>query len=58
MKKNSAHPSKDRMIHIRLSSQAHKQLRVRAAQEDTTIQRLVEDLILKCLENKKTKEVR
>ena len=46
------------MSHIRLSSRDHQQLRVRAAQEDTTIQKLVEDLILKNLESQKAKEVR
>jgi len=57
MKKNSENPTKDRMIHIRLTSRAHQQLRVRAAQEDTTIQKLVEDLILTNLANQKTKGV-
>jgi len=58
MKKNSDHQKKDKMSHIRLSSRDHQQLRVRAAQEDTTIQKLVEDLILKNLESQKAKEVR
>jgi len=34
-----------RMIHIRLSPETHKRLRVWAAEEDTTIQDIVSDMI-------------
>lgn len=34
-----------RMIHIRLSAETHKKLRIRAAEQDVSIQALVESLI-------------
>lgn len=35
----------DRMIHIRLDVETHKYLKVQAAQTDSSIQRIVENLI-------------
>jgi len=35
----------DRMIHIRLSKETHRRLRIRAAELDTTIQEWVADTI-------------
>jgi hypothetical protein len=46
------------MIHIRLNNKTHKRLKIRAVREDTTIQKLVEDLILKSLADPQAKEVR
>jgi len=43
-KKTKGH-AKDRMIHIRLDEQIHRQLRILVAKKDTTIQQLVSDLI-------------
>jgi predicted HicB family RNase H-like nuclease len=43
------------MIHVRLSAEMHKKLRVRAAELDTSIQNLVESLIGKAL-NRDRKE--
>ncbi len=38
-----------RMVHVRLSDATHRLLRIRAAEEDTTIQSWVEELIEKAL---------
>ena len=45
MSKVKATDSSDRMIHIRLSAETHKKLRIRAAEQDVSIQALVESLI-------------
>lgn len=58
MAKKSNANAKDRMIHIRLNDTTHKRLKIRAVQGDTTIQRLVEDLILKSLAKPGAKETR
>ena len=42
----------ERMIHIRLPGNVHKRLRVRAAELDVSIQRLVEEIIKKELGGK------
>jgi predicted DNA binding CopG/RHH family protein len=49
MKKKTNTQTKDRMIHIRLDEKTHKRLKIHAVQKDTTIQKLVEDLILQSL---------
>ena len=41
--------SGDRMIHIRLSEEVHKQLRIRVAELDTTMQDFVADVVAKGL---------
>ncbi|MBD3170818.1 MAG: hypothetical protein GF307_15180 [candidate division Zixibacteria bacterium] len=41
--------SKTRLIHIRLSEELHKTLRIRVAELDTSIQKWVESLIEKNL---------
>lgn len=42
-----------RMIHVRLSKSVHKRLRIRVAEEDTTIQDWVKDLIERTLQRTK-----
>jgi predicted HicB family RNase H-like nuclease len=49
MKKKSNTPSRNRMIHIRLNEETHKRLKIKAVQNNATIQKLVEDLILQSL---------
>jgi len=39
--------SRGPMIHVRLDEKTHRRLKIIAAQRTTTIQQLVEDLILK-----------
>lgn len=56
-KKKSAH-AKDRMIHIRLDDRTHKRLKLKAVHHDTTVQNLVEQLILSSLEKSRAKGVR
>jgi len=41
-----------RMIHIRLSQEDHKRLRITAAEQDTSIQSWVEGLILSALSSR------
>jgi predicted HicB family RNase H-like nuclease len=49
--KNKAREEKSgRMIHIRLSEDVHRKVRIRAAELDTTIQKWVEATIKKELE--------
>ena len=57
MKKISNTQSKDRMIHIRLNEETHKLLKMRAVQNDTTIQKLVEKLILQSLAKSKGRTI-
>ena len=45
MKKKSITQTKDRMIHIRLDERVHRELKIFAVKNDTTIQALVEGLI-------------
>ncbi len=47
--KSKRKPESGRMIHIRLTDETHKRLRVRAAELDTSIQSWVEALIEKNL---------
>lgn len=50
MPKKTPPENKGRMIHIRLSEDLHKKLRVRVAEEDVTIQDWVSDLIKRILD--------
>jgi hypothetical protein len=45
MKKKTKAEIGKRMIHIRLDIDVHRQLKMRAVREDTTVQNLVESLI-------------
>ena len=45
MPRKKQEPPRGPMIHIRLDKTTHRQLKVRVAQIDTTIQHLVADLI-------------
>jgi len=58
MKKKSNTQTKDRMIHIRLDDVTHKRLKIEAVQKDTTIQKLVEDLILQSFAKSHAKDTR
>ena len=58
MKKESNAHTKDRMIHIRLDDKTHRRLKIEAVQNDTTIQSLVEELILQSLVKSQVKDVR
>jgi len=58
MMKNSSKQPKDRMIHIRLDDKTHKRLKIEAVHQDTTVQSLVERLILSSLEKSRAKDVR
>ena len=42
-----------RLLHIRVSAEIHKRLRIRAAELDTTMQKVVEQIIEKELGKKK-----
>ena len=55
MKKKSNAQTKDRMIHIRLDSHTHKRLKMEAVQKETSIQKMVEDLILKSISKPQAK---
>ena len=50
MKKKSEDKKTDRMIHIRLSEDVHRKVRIRAAELDTTVQKFVEAAIKNELE--------
>jgi plasmid stability protein len=43
----------ERMLHIRLPAAVHKSLRIRAAELDTTVQKLVAEIIVNGLEIQK-----
>ena len=58
MKQKSNTQSKDRMIHIRLDENTHKRLKIKAVQGDTTIQQLVEDLILESFLKSRSKDAK
>lgn len=45
MKKKIYSPAKERMIHIRLDEKTHRELKLHAVSNDTTVQSVVEDLI-------------
>jgi len=51
--KKRADPQNQRKIHIRLSEEVHRRLRIRAAELDTTIQEWVAALIDKELSQRK-----
>jgi len=50
-KKQSTSRQAERMIHVRLKNSAHRLLRVRAAEDDVTIQEWVTSLIERALNN-------
>ena len=58
MKKESNAHTKDRMIHIRLDDKTHKRLKMDAVHQDTTVQNLVEKLILNGLIKSRAKDVK
>ena len=45
MKKREKKSENERLMHIRLSEEVHKRLRIRAAELDITMQKLVEQMI-------------
>jgi len=49
MTKKSGDRPKERMIHIRLDEETHRHIKIEAVKNDTTIQQLIEDLILRNL---------
>ena len=53
MKKGRKTEKDERLIHIRLPGVIHKQLRIRAAELDVSIQRLVEEIIEKELRKRR-----
>ena len=52
MKKREKKGENERLIHIRLSEEVHKRLRIRAAELDISMQKLVEQMIEKELGKK------
>ena len=52
MKRGRRTEKSERMMHIRLPGVIHRQLRIRAAELDVSIQRLVEEIIEKELGKK------
>ncbi len=53
MKKREKKAENERLIHIRVSEEVHKRLRIRAAELDTTMQQVVEQIIEKEFGKKK-----
>ena len=49
--RRSVHSPSDRMINIRLTSELHKKLRIKAAIEDTTIRAIISGLITELFES-------
>ncbi len=47
-----ARETEQRMLHIRLPASVHKRLRIRAAELDTTVQKLVVSMITRGLEGR------
>ena len=45
MRNNNAKRPKARMVHVRLTEEVHKRLRIRAAENDTTLQDWVAEAI-------------
>lgn len=56
MPKKRANPQNQRKIHIRLSEEVHKRLRIRAAELDTTIQDWVSATIVKELDRQEKRK--
>lgn len=56
MPKRNPVRSEGRMIHIRLSEETHKKLRIRVAEEEITIQNWVADLIVSILTGQSIKD--
>ena len=60
MSNNNAKRPKARMVHVRLTEDVHKRLRIRAAENDTTLQDWVAMAIkneLDCQDRERDKEV-
>jgi predicted HicB family RNase H-like nuclease len=57
LKKKPGAGANDRMTRIRLDDKTHKRLKIMAVREDTSIQKLVEPLILKGLAKSRVKEL-
>lgn len=51
-KESNKAKAKSRMIHVRLSEDLHKDLRIRVAEQDTSIQEWVEETIRKGLKSR------
>jgi len=51
-------PDRGPMIHIRLNRETHTSLKMIAAKKETTIQKMVEDLIIRDVKRHLTKEPR
>jgi predicted HicB family RNase H-like nuclease len=47
MKKRGKESRSERLLHVRVSEEFHKKLRIRAAELDTTMQKVVEQIIEK-----------
>jgi predicted HicB family RNase H-like nuclease len=58
MKEKLITQTKNRMIHIRLDNKTHRRLKIKAVKEDTTVQKLVEDLILESIVTPRAKDAR
>ena len=56
MKDSSLKRSKARMVHVRLTEEVHKRLRIRAAESDMTLQDLVAIAIKKELDRQDCKK--
>ena len=59
MRKDNTKRPIERMVHVRLTEELHKRLRIRAAENDTTLQDWVAEAIkneLDCQEQEKGKE--
>ncbi len=53
MPRKKSSDKQDRMIHIRLTDSAHRRLRVKVAEQETTIQDWVADIIVNQLQKQK-----
>ncbi len=53
MKRREKVNQNERLLHIRVSEELHKRLRIRAAELDTTMQKVVEQIIEKEFGKKK-----
>lgn len=58
MPKRNPRPDAERLIHIRLSTETHKRLRIRAAELDTSLQEWVKSVIENGLKPSKRKGTR
>ena len=58
MSKKKSTQTKDRMIHIRLDDKTHKRLKLEAVHQDTSVQNLVETLILCSFDKSRARDVK